>query len=161
MVWMVCAIAGVDVSGFGICKGCQAYARLAYSFFHASFFHAAINCWCLLCIVFTFRVPLWQLVAAYAIACSYPFGGIPTVGLSAVDFALLAMVSWKVARKLFYHSWMLSFIVAGYVFPAILQWVGMDVARPNNTLHIYSYVVGLIVGFMDSTANGYRFFHHS
>ena len=160
-IYLACAIAGVDVSRFGVCRGCTLTARLSYSFLHASFVHAAVNCWCLLSIVFTFNIPMWQLVVAYAVAISYPFGGSPTVGLSAVCFCMLAIVSFQTIRRWFFHAWVLSFIVAGYVFPLLLSLVGMDVARPNNTLHIYSYVVGLIVGFLNSPANEYRIFNHS
>ena len=145
----------------GIAEGATLPARLAYSFFHASLTHTLINCWCLLSVVFVYDVSAAYLVIAYIIAVTYPIDTIsticcavnattPTVGLSAVCFALLGMVSFQSARKLFFHVWILSFFVATTLLAYICSVCGYTIAAPNNTLHIYCYVVGLMVGFLNS-----------
>lgn len=148
----------------GICKDCTILARFAYPFFHASLLHALVNCWCLLSLVFYYDVSLCYLLIAYATAVTFPVGtlaavvpaasaaGVPTVGLSAVIFALLGMVSFQVKRKALLHSWVLSFIAVGYLLPFLGSLCGLMVAATNSTIHLYGYVAGLIVGFLNSPA---------
>lgn len=154
-----------QLSDVGICKDCTILARFAYSFFHASIIHTLVNCWCLLSIVFIYDVSLWYMAIAYAIAVTFPVTTlsatvphasaweIPTVGLSAVCFALLGMIAFQVQRKVLYHSWVLSFIVIGFILPPLCSACGYSIATPNNILHLYCYVVGLMVGFLNSPAH--------
>jgi membrane associated rhomboid family serine protease len=155
---------GNPIEKYGICKGSSILARLAYSFFHASIPHALINCWCLLCIVFTYDIPLSSLILAYITAVTFPidtlssvFSGfpaeIPTVGLSAVCFSLLGQVAFQVRRKRLFHTWVLSFIALGFIIPPCLVRCGIAAAAPNNLLNIYCYVAGLLVGFLNSPAH--------
>ena len=148
----------------GIAKDAMLWQRLAYPFFHASLAHTLINCWCLLSIVFMYDVSAAYLIIAYLIAVTYPVNtvcsfqylifnvqySIPTVGLSAVCFALLGMVSFQAKRKLFFHFWILSFFALSEITARLLSAYGYDITPPNNTLHLYSYVVGLMVGFLNS-----------
>ena len=95
-----------NLSMVGICKDCSILARIAYSFFHASIPHAIINCWCILSIVFIYNTSLTELFTSYMIAATYPVNTIcyvcgnyiaattPTVGLSAICFALLGMTAF-------------------------------------------------------------------
>lgn len=163
-VYVLSALGGFPVEKVGICKDCSVLARLAYSFFHASLLHALINCWCLLSIAFVYDLPINRLFVAYIIAVTFPvntigsvFGGlpveVPTVGLSAVCFALLGMASFQVRRKLYYHSFLLSFIALGFLIPLLGARYGLPVASPNNILHLYCYVAGLLVGFLNSPAH--------
>lgn len=159
---------GLDLSAIGVCKGCSTLVRLAYSFFHASILHAIVNCWCLLSVVFVYDVCMWHLLSAYLIAVTYPANTLfsvgsgfvaasaatPTIGLSAVCFALLGMIAFQVKRKLLFHSWVLSFVAAGFIIPHLCSLCGINVASPNNVLHIYCYVAGLMVGFLNSPAHG-------
>ena len=155
---------GFAIEKFGICKGSPILARLAYSFLHASLTHALINCWCLLSIVFIYDIPLSALIIAYITAVTFPidtissvFSGFPaetpTVGLSAVCFSLLGQIAFQVKRKKLFHTWVLSFIAIGFILPPICSVCGYDVATPNNFLHIYCYVAGLLVGFLNSPAH--------
>ena len=141
----------------GICKDCTILARFAYPFFHASLLHALVNCWCLLSLVFYYDVSLCYLLIAYVAAVTFPVGilaaGVPTVGLSAVIFALLGMVSFQAKRKALLHSFVLSSIAFGYLLHVICSVCGYAVAIPNSTLHLYGYVAGLIVGFLNSPAH--------
>lgn len=158
---IICSLNGYAVDKVGIGKDTSVIARFAYSFFHASVVHALLNCWCLLSVVFIYNIPLSYIAIAYFIAVTYPAGTlcelvgsggapVPTVGLSAVCFALLGMAAFQVRRKLYFQVWVLSFIAMGFVLPSLCVLCGLDVASPDNILHIYCYVAGLFVGFLDS-----------
>lgn len=149
----------------GIYKDCSVLARLAYSFFHVSLMHALVNGWCLLSIVFVYDVTLYSLAIAYITAVTFPVDtlsellpcalplGVPTVGLSAVCFSLLGQIAFQVKRKLYYQVWVLSFVAMGFVLPPLCSVFGCHIAKPNNILHLYCYVVGLLVGFLNSPAH--------
>lgn len=149
----------------GICKDCSVLARLAYSFFHVSLMHALVNGWCLLSIVFVYDVTLYSLAIAYITAVTFPIDtlsdimpcalpqGVPTVGLSAVCFSLLGQIAFQVKRKLYYQVWVLSFVAIGFILPPLCSVCGYTIAAPNNILHLYCYVVGLLVGFLNSPAH--------
>ena len=158
-----CIIAPVafpaGLSSVALSQDCTILARLSYPFFHASFLHAILNCWVLLCIVFYYNIGIGSILLSYLVAvtvpssvCGYGIATTPTVGLSAVVFCLLGMASWTVKRKLYYHCWIAGFIIMGYLLPNLCSAYGIIVAAPNNFLHIYCYVVGLLVGFLNAPA---------
>lgn len=125
----------------GVFKGCDILQRIGYSVFHASFIHAAVNAWCFVSILFLYDVSWWKMLFAYVIAVAVPdfvLSTTPTVGLSAVCFALLGMVAFQVKRKLYYNGCMALYIALGFLFPLVNGW-----------LHLYSYVAGLLVGFLN------------
>lgn len=129
-----------DWSAVGICRGCGLSQRFAYSFFHASFIHAALNAWCFLSILFVYSVSLLRIAVAYLIAVAAPdfvLSSVPTVGLSALCFALLGSIAFQVRRRLYYNACMALYIALGFLFPLVNAW-----------LHLYSYVAGLIVGLL-------------
>ena len=161
---------GFSIENFGICKGSPILARLVYSFFHASIPHALINCWCLLSIVFIYDISISSLIIAYITAVTFPIDTLaavansslftlhsslttPTVGLSALCFSLLGQVAFQVRRKRLFHTWILSFIAIGFILPPLCSVCGYTIATPNNLLHIYCYVAGLLVGFLNSPAH--------
>ena len=81
-----------DWSVIGVSKGCSLVARMGYSLFHVSLFHALINAWCLLGIVFLYDISIWRLLTAYIVAVLVPeflLSDVPTVGLSCVCYVLL------------------------------------------------------------------------
>lgn len=130
-----------DWSVVGVSNGCDILQRLGYSFFHASFLHGAVNAWCFISILFIYDVLWGRLIAAYLIAVAAPdfvLSSTPTVGLSAVCFALLGSIAFQVKRKLYYNGCMALYIAVGFLFPLVNGW-----------LHLYSYVAGLIVGFLN------------
>lgn len=158
---MTSALGSLPVEHIALSPDCTLFARLAYSFFHASVFHAFINCWCLLSIVYIYDVSPTHLLIAFLAAITAPIGfldsvscgfltGTYTVGLSAVVFTLLGIVSFQTKRKLYFHTWVASFIAVGFLLPYLCSVCGITIATPNNFLHIYSYVVGLLVGFLNS-----------
>ncbi len=130
-----------DWSSVGISIGCHAVQRFAYPFFHASFIHAMLNVWCFVSILFVHDIAWWRLATAYLIAVATPdfaLSTTPTVGLSAVCFALLGSIAFQTRRKLYYNGCMALYIALGFLFPHLNAW-----------LHLYSYVAGLIVGLLD------------
>ena len=163
-----CIIAPVafpaGLSSVALSQDCTILARLSYPFFHASFLHAILNCWVLLCIVFYYNIGIGSILLSYLVAITVPtchfslftfhfsLASAPTVGLSAVEFCLLGMTSWTVRRKLYYHCWIAAFIALGFLLPNLCSAYGIIVAAPNNFLHIYCYVVGLLVGFLNAPA---------
>ena len=130
-----------DWSIVGVFNGCDILQRFGYSFFHTSFIHAAVNAWCFLSVLFLHNITWRRLLAAFAIAVAVPdfvLSDIPTVGLSAVCFALLGSIAFQVERKLYYNGCMAIYIALGFLFPLVNGW-----------LHLYSYVAGLLVGFLN------------
>lgn len=125
----------------GVSRGCNILQRLGYSFFHASFIHAAINAWCFISILFLYEITWRRMAVAYIIAVAVPefvLSTIPTVGLSAVCFALFGSIAFQVKRKLYYNGCIALYIALGFLFPLVNGW-----------LHLYSYVAGLFVGFIN------------
>lgn len=130
-----------DWNVVGVYVRCGLLQRLGYSLFHASLFHAVINAWCFLSIIFLYAVKAWQLIVAYLIAVSVPDFALsltPTVGLSSVCFALFGMILFQVKRKVYYNVCMASYILFGFIFTQVNGW-----------LHLYSYVAGLLVGLLN------------
>lgn len=129
-----------DWTAVGVSRDCNLLPRLGYSFFHASFLHAALNVWCFLSVLFLYNVSWRRLAVAYIIAATVPdfcLSAVPTVGLSAVCFALLGSIAFQVRRRLYYNGCMALYISLGFLFPLINGWI-----------HLYSYVAGLLVGLL-------------
>lgn len=138
IILAVAIVTTPDWHTVGIRSGCSFSTRMYYSFFHASVIHAALNAWCFLSVIFIYDIHPARLAIAFAIATAAPpfvLSDIPTVGLSAVCFALLGMVAFQVRRKIFYQICMALYIIIGLLFPAV-----------NGAIHLYSYVAGLSVG---------------
>ena len=130
-----------DWSAVGIYSGCRLSCRILYPFYHANIIHATLNAWCLLSIVFIYNITLWRLALAYTIAAFIPslcLSSIPTVGLSGIVFVLFGSLSFEVARKLYYQSWMLLYLAVGFFFPGTNAWV-----------HLYCYMAGIIIALLN------------
>ena len=130
-----------DWNVVGVARGCDILQRLGYSFFHASLIHAAVNAWCFISILFLYEITWRQMTVAYIIAVAVPefvLSSVPTVGLSALCFALLGSIALEVKRKLYYNGCMALYIALGFLFPLVNGW-----------LHLYSYVAGLFVGLLN------------
>lgn len=147
MLLLTSILCSPDFGRVGLYDGCTIIGRLAYPFFHANVFHAVINVYCLLSIVFLYETSLFRLLVAYLIAVSVPVGMlnswvggfcVPSVGLSGVLFVLLGTHSCSVQRKLYYQAYMLSFIMIGFF-----------IKNMNAVLHLYCYVVGVVVSFVE------------
>lgn len=126
----------------GIHIHCGIVQRLVYSFFHASIVHTLLNVWCLLSVVFIYNVRLSHLALAFLIAVLTPscvLSDTPTVGLSALCFALLGLIIPQVKDKIYYNTTIAAMIAVGFFFPGI-----------NGAIHLYSYVAGLLVGLINT-----------
>lgn len=130
----------------GIYEDAPLVNRMVYPFFHASVLHAALNCWCLLSIVFIHDISVWRLLLAFVVAASFPADtlsslypeALPTVGLSGVCYALLGSLSFSVVRKVYYQVCILAAIGMGFFFPVV-----------NNWLHVYCYLCGLVIAILN------------
>ena len=134
-------VCNVDWSVVGICKGAQLTERLCYSLIHASLIHVAVNTWCLLSVIFIYDINWQKLAVAYLAAVFVPdlfLSVTPTVGLSTVCYSLLGMAAFQTKRKLIYNTCIAIYILMGFLFPAVNAW-----------LHLYGYLVGLLVGVLN------------
>lgn len=131
-----------DLSGIAMYPGAGIRNRMLYPFFHASLLHAIMNCWCLLSIVFIYKVSAWTLLEAYLIAVTYPSGLLSflypasqmTVGLSGVCYYLLGSLSFSVKRRVYWQVCICITLLAGFLFPRSVDcW-----------LHLYCYIWGVI-----------------
>ena len=132
-----------DWDGMAIHAHCPLQGRLLYPFFHAGIIHAALNAWVLLSIVFIYEVSMGRLILAYIVAVTIPVDsletlipsiGKPTVGLSGCIFFLFGSLSFSVARKMYYQSWMAFYLALGFLPHAMNGW-----------LHLYCYAAGLLL----------------
>lgn len=133
----------VPLENVGLSGDSPVYARFLYPFFHANMLHAAINCWCLLSVVFIYDVSLAAMAVSYLVAVLYPIGffspdALPTVGLSGVCYTLMGRVAFCVRERWKYQLYMLSYIAVGFLLPGF-----------NGCLHLYCYIAGLLVGFLN------------
>lgn len=118
------------------------HERMLYPFFHANIFHAVCNLWCLIAMERYYDISPWKYLMAYLIAVSVPsvvLTAQPTVGMSGVCFALMGMITWEVARKLYWTAWIMAFLVTGFLFPHVNAW-----------LHLYCYLAGLLIGILNA-----------
>ena len=121
---------GLEAEKYGLCVGATLFQRLSFHFFHASFLHAALNAWVLLSVVFLFDISIYPIITAFIIA--------PTIGLSGVCYALMGRIAFMVAKKWEYQGWMAFYIGVGFLFPNMNGWI-----------HLYCYLVGMLVGFLN------------
>ncbi len=141
---IVCCLALQDIrdwSAVGIFTGCGLVCRLSYPFYHVNVLHAALNAWCLLSVVFVYKVSLWRLAFAYIAAVSVPtscLSGVPTVGLSGLVFVLFGSVSFEVERKVHYQLWMVVYLIIGFLFPGTNAWI-----------HLYCYLAGCLAALLN------------
>lgn len=136
----------IDWYTVGVYVGCPWWHHLTYPLFHAGVLHAALNCWCLLSVVFLYDVRWRRLLAMLAIAMLVPvdvwastFPSLlkPTVGLSGMIYALFGSLSFDVKRKLYYQQSMLIYITIGFFLP-----------NSSAVIHALCYTAGLaLAGF--------------
>lgn len=147
LILLALMFAGIPPEKVGIYSG-SSVMRVFYPFFHVSFIHVLLNVWCLLSIVFIYRMKFASMVIAYFIAISFPvdllsdtFGAdmsIPIVGLSGMCFAMIGDFSLKVhgKAKIKYHLTIASYIILGFLFPGV-----------SASVHLYCYIFGILFGY--------------
>lgn len=132
-------LSGASPHTYGLCDGKEWYAHFTYQFLHVSIWHLAINLWSVWCITSTYRLRIWHFATAYFISASYVFyGHIPTIGISGICFALMGIIWYQVLHIRLYHTWIISFILIGFLFPST-----------NACLHLYCYAIGFIIGWLN------------
>lgn len=141
---------GFDASAdrVGLYPGALFVNRFTYHFFHVSFLHVLLNAWCLLSVVFLYDISWLTLLGAFLMAASFPVDSLsvilpcafslPTIGLSGVCYALMGRIAFMTERKIYYQLWLWFYIALGFAFPNVNGW-----------LHLYCYLVGLFIGFIN------------
>ena len=139
---MVVASLVIPAQTFGLHAGCSIEERLLYPFLHANLLHAALNGWVLLSAVFLYDVSPRQLTIAYLIAISFPITQLSTfnfqlstnitVGLSGINYALMALIIPQVKQPRPYIITVIAYILVGFLFP-----------NCNNILHLYCFALPL------------------
>lgn len=123
----------------GLAPSSPWFTHLTYSLIHVSAIHLALNAYALLYVVFLFHISPARLAGALLIASAYPKEitpiDCPTVGLSAIIFALLASLSWDIHNGLYFQAVNISNLIIGFFVP------GMD-----PYVHIFAYILGLGLG---------------
>lgn len=130
-----------DYKSVGVYHGANLWTRFTYHFFHAGIIHAALNVWCFLSVVFLYHISKARMLCAYLAASSIPvflLADTPTVGISGMVFFLFATISFEVQRKLYYQSWMMAYIILGFLMPGTSAWV-----------HFYCYACGFILALIN------------
>ncbi|MBD5173845.1 MAG: rhomboid family intramembrane serine protease [Bacteroidales bacterium] len=140
---VVLAIAAIPVTltDWALSVRSGLYTRLTFHFFHASIFHALINCWCLLSVSIIYKVRSTRLIPAFIIAALAPdftiAGHCCVVGLSAVCFALIGIVLIENKCSLKSYFCVLFFIALGVPFPSVCV-----------ALHLYAFLCGILFGLI-------------
>jgi membrane associated rhomboid family serine protease len=138
LLWL---FAPVDIRSVGIRSGCGIAPRLLWPFFHAGFFHVAINLFCLLSIVFLTRVRMGRLLLSLLVCFTLPVDTmgafvpmtVPTVGLSGAVYFLLGTFLFEVRERAYYLLCIAINLGIGFFNPASNFW-----------LHLYCFVIGLL-----------------
>lgn len=148
LISIVTLFISVDWDKVGIYAECRVVQRFIYPFFHASIYHAALNIWCLLSIVFLHKISALRLFMSYIIAATIPLETMsnlidylpaePTVGLSGIIYVLFATLSFEVLRKWYYQGCMIFYIAIGFIIPGANAWI-----------HLYCYAAGLIIAILN------------
>lgn len=135
--------------------GCSITARLCYHFFHANVFHAICNIWCFLALAFYYDIEDWELLLAFLIATTIPswvlspltspLSPVKAIGFSAVCFALMGIVLYKVARKRYYLAWIIPMVAVGFLIPGMAA-----------TIHLYCFTLGITVSLVLQAVGLYK-----
>lgn len=131
-----------DWSAVSLHSNSSVLARCVYPFFHASFLHAVLNAWCFLSAVFLYDVSWRSLALAWIIAAIAPpfaVADTPTVGLSAVCYALFGLLLFKVRRPAFFVLCLAPYLLVGLAIPFV-----------NGSIHIYAFLAGALLASLNA-----------
>lgn len=137
----------LDNARLGNRAGCGIAPRLVYPFLHVSVFHAVLNGWAFLSLIFVYDITYRRLLLAYLLAVCVPVDtlsllssslAIPTVGLSGIIYVLFGSISFEVVRKRYYQMCMASYLFIGFFLPGT-----------NALLHLWCYLCGFIVALLN------------
>lgn len=137
----------LDNARLGIHAGCGIVPRLVYPFLHVNIFHAILNGWAFLSLVFVYDITCRRLLLAYLLAVCVPIDALsllssslamPTVGLSGMVYVLFGSISFEVVRKRYYQMCMAFYLFIGFFLPCT-----------NALLHLWCYLCGFIVALLN------------
>jgi membrane associated rhomboid family serine protease len=153
LIVLIAALLPLPVATWGLTVTGGISSRLCYPLLHATLLHALLNVWCLLSVVFVYRVRLSTLCWAYVAAVCIPtvcLSASPTVGLSCAIFFLFGAVTWRTERRLYFTSWIIFYVVAGCLLPGT-----------NGLAHVWGYATGLIYGLLNTPIQWIKRSHNS
>lgn len=136
-----------DLTQFAIYANCPTHNRLIYHLFHANIFHALLNLWSFLAVVFITEISIYRIIAAFIFATIIPIDffathipsfGYPTVGLSAIIFFLFASLSFDVVNKRNFNIGMIVALGVGFIMP-----------QSNGWIHLYCYIGGILYSLIN------------
>ena len=143
---LILSISYNNISNVALYGGCPIENHLLYHFFHVNIFHAIINVWSFLSVVFITRIHLHRIIFAFIFATLIPIDFLSqfiptfankTVGLSAVIFFIFASLSFIISNKKKFTIGMLIALAVGFFLP-----------KTNAWLHLYCYIGGLLYGLI-------------
>ncbi len=148
VVLLLCLV-DVTYNEVGLFDGASWINRAIFPLFHGSIYHALLNVWCLLSIVFYYNIPIGQFICAYIVSVTIPIDFLsniipslptdtPIVGLSGVCYTLLGKCSWRSTHKVYYNIFITINLILGFIIPNICGW-----------LHLYCYAAGLLIGALN------------
>ena len=130
---------------YGIPAGFQGWPALvraaSYSFFHASWWHLAVNCLAVWTIFMSERKIRWgQLILAYLIAVAvYPLSLRPVIGASNFLYAVIALRTPPFSSPWWKKSTTVVFLLATAAMVFIPRIAGLT--------HIYSFAAGVFLAY--------------
>jgi len=137
-----------NIHEYGIKEDCTIIDRLVYPFFHANPFHALINIYVYLGMVFLFGSSMLDMVIAYIICVCVPptmLNTTTTIGLSGLVYALIGMNTFKACNPLRYT---ISVIIP-LAFTSMLPLIAFGV-------HAWCYVIGVLYSIIILCVKKYK-----
>lgn len=129
-------LSGVEPCDVGIYADSPWWHRFTYQFAHKNAVHLCMNCYCLYIGMRRFNISLPTLLLCYLVSATSPvLSAVPTIGISGVVYALFGYINNLVARKWYFAMWIAVYIGVMALFGT------------NAVVHIYCYVVGLLIGY--------------
>lgn len=138
-VIIVVSLLDIDISHYALSPLNSPLGNLSYHFFHVNVFHAITNVWCLLGIVFFYKVRVRDFIIAFAVAASIPtqLCIAPSVGLSGMLYALMGLIMPQVSRKIYFISWF-----------AVWNILALIIGGSAVEVHTYCFAVALLDWFL-------------
>ena len=134
-VIIVVSLLDIDFSHYALSPLNSPFGNIAYHFFHVNILHAIVNVWCLLGIVFFYKIRVRDFIIAFAVAASFPtqLCIAPSVGLSGMLYALMGLIMPQVYSR--------TYFIACLVLWNVVAWI---VGGFGVEVHAYCFVVALL-----------------
>lgn len=136
----ILALYGIVIDqSIGLHTNCVWYDRLLYPFAHANMLHLLVNLYIFNICFLKCNMSVRQMVASFLIALIAPASATNVVGLSGVCFALFGILfaHIKKDKRVTYLLQVAISLLIGCIVPH-LAW----------TVHLFCFVIGLVVGLI-------------